>query len=171
MKKISFKITSSLDRKIRYNLQTKHKFAAERVGFIACKVAEIEGDGLVILAKDYYPVADEDYIDDLSVGAMMGPAAIRKALQIAYKENMCMFHVHMHEHRGIPRFSKIDLRESAKFIPDFWNVRPKLPHGTMVFSHNAASGLCWIPEPKNILPITDITVTGSPLSRIWGKIL
>lgn len=169
MKKISFKITSSLDRQVRSNLQAKHKFAAERVGFIACKVAELDDDGLILLAKDYYPVADDDYIDDMSVGAMMGPAAIRKALKIAYTENMCMFHVHMHEHRGIPRFSKVDLRESAKFIPDFWNVRPKLPHGTLVLSHNAASGLCWVPESKNILPITDITVTSSPLFRIWSK--
>lgn len=168
--KILFKITDNLNRLIRTNLQTRHKFAAERVGFIACKVAEIEDGGLVILAKEYHPVADEDYIEDLSVGAMMGPDAIRKALQIAYSENMCMFHVHMHEHRGIPRFSKVDLIESAKFIPDFWNVRPKLPHGTLLLSHNAASGLCWISGSKNIMPITDITVTGSPLMRIWGKL-
>ncbi|HEY0842085.1 hypothetical protein [Methylotenera sp.] len=168
MKKISFKITSGLDRAIRSNLQTRHKFAAERVGFIACSVASLD-DGLILLAKDYYPVDDDDYIDDMSVGAMMGPAAIRKALKIAYIENMCMFHVHMHEHRGVPSFSKVDLRESSKFIPDFWNVRPKLPHGTIVLSHDLARGLCWTPNPKSIFPITDITVTGSPLSKIWRR--
>lgn len=168
MRKISFKITSALTQHVRSSLQIKHKYAAERVGFLACKVAELDNHGLIILAKEFYHVADEDYIDDVSVGAMMGPAAIRKALQIAYAEDVCMFHVHMHEHRGIPSFSRVDLRESAKFIPDFWNVKPKLPHGTLVLSHNAARGLCWLPDSKNILPITDITVTGSPLSVIWG---
>lgn len=170
MKKISFKITNQLDRAIRSNLQTKHRFAAERIGFIACKVASLDDDGLILLAKDYYSVEDEDYIDDISVGAMMGPAAIRKALKIAYIEDMCMFHVHMHDHRGIPRFSKIDLMESAKFVPDFWNVRPKLPHGTLVLSHNAASGLCWTPDKKEVLPITDITIVRSPLLKIWTRL-
>ena len=168
--KIAYKITDGLVHTIRSDLNRTHRFALERVGFIACNASELANGGLLILAKEYFPVADEDYINDSTVGAMMGSAAIRKALQIAYSQDVSMFHVHMHEHRGIPSFSKVDLRESAKFIPDFWNVRPKLPHGTVVFSHNSAAGLCWLPQTRLSLPVTDITVTGSPLMRLWRKL-
>jgi hypothetical protein len=168
--KISFKIKDSLKQKIMADLRMPHQFAAERVGFIGCKVAGLPNNGLILLAKDYWPVSDEDYLKDFSVGAMMGPAAIRKALQVAYTENMSMFHVHLHDHRGMPKFSRVDLRESAKFIPDFWNVRPEFPHGTLVFSQNAINGLCWLPQTKQPHPITDFTVTGSTLLRLWRKI-
>lgn len=167
--KISFKISDSLKQKIMADLKIPHPFAAERVGFIGCKVAGLPNDGLILLAKDYWPVTDEDYLKDFSVGAMMGPAAIRKALQVAYTENMSMFHVHLHDHRGMPKFSRTDMSESAKFVPDFWNIRPELPHGTLVFSQNAMNGLCWLPQTKKPLPITDFTVTGSTLLRLWRK--
>ncbi len=168
--KIAFKITDALLRVIRSDLKRPHAFAAERVGFIACNAAQLPEEGLIILAKEYHPVADEDYLKDWSVGAMMGPAAIRKSLQIAYSANMSMFHVHMHEHAGVPSFSRVDLKESQKFIPDFWNVQPDLPHGTLLLSHNSAIGLCWTPDKPSIVPITDITITGSPLTRFWRKV-
>ena len=161
--KISLKITKLLIQNIRADLSREHRFAAERVGFISCRVADLPEGGLIITANNYHPVADEDYLDDPSVGAMMGPTAIRKALQIAYTDNMCMIHVHMHEHQGIPKFSKVDLTESAKFIPDFWNVQPTLPHGTLVLSHNLAAALCWVPGIRKILPVSNITIVGSPL--------
>lgn len=167
--KIAFKMTDVFMQKIRADLKRPHAFAAERVGFIACNVSQLPENGLIILAKEYHSVADEDYLNDWSVGAMMGSAAIRKALQVAYSANMSMFHVHVHEHLGCPRFSRTDIRESEKFIPDFWNVQPELPHGTLLLSHNSAIGLCWIPDKPSIVPITDITVTGSPLTRFWRK--
>jgi hypothetical protein len=55
---------------------------------------------LVLLAEGYHPVADDDYIDDPTVGAMMGQEAIRKALKVALLQPVGMFHVHVHEHRG-----------------------------------------------------------------------
>jgi len=165
--KIAFKMTGQLLSKIRKDLSRRHPFAAERVGFIACTVTPLPNDGWIIMANDYHPVADEDYLDEPSVGATMGPAAIRKSLQIAYSSGKSMFHVHMHEHSGRPRFSRVDICESEKFIPDFWNVQPDAPHGTLLLSHNEAIGMCWIPNHPKIWPITDITVTGSPFSRFW----
>ena len=110
------------------------RFAAERVGFLVCRAGRLTDGGLVILATGYDPVSDEDYVDDPSVGAMMGPAAIRKALERAYNggaEDLSLFHVHMHGHRGRTGFSEVDDRESRKFVPDFFNVAPAMPHGDM----------------------------------------
>lgn len=160
--KIQFKITSQLLLEVRQDLAREHRFAAERVGFIGCRVASM-GGGLLVLAERYDPVEDDDYLDDPHVGAMMGPDAIRKALQFAYNDQISMFHVHLHGHRGRPWFSRLDLSENAKFVPDFWNVRPELPHGALVLSLDSAAGLCWMPGSPRPARITEFTVVGAPM--------
>jgi len=144
------------------DLARPHPFAAERVGFLSCKAAETLS-GLVILAAAYLSVVDEDYLPDWSVGAMMGPDAIRKALQYAYNSASSMFHVHLHNHEGMPAFSTTDLRESGKFVPDFFNVQPSLPHGAIILSQNSAVGRCWYRSMQAPVWISKITFVGSPM--------
>lgn len=163
-----FRITGQLLQTMRADLHRTHAFAAERVGFISCRPARLVDDGFLIVAANYHPVADEDYLDDPTVGAQMGPTAIRKALQIALTERASMFHVHMHEHRGMPRFSRVDHRESRKFVPDFFNVAPQVPHGALVLSYDSMTGLTWktkAGEPETILVLSSV---GAPLRRSWG---
>jgi hypothetical protein len=162
---IHFKITSQLRAQTMQDLRRRHPFAAERVGFISCRPAKTTR-GLVILGAGYYPVEDEDYIRDRRVGAMLGPSAIRKALQLAYREGVCIFHVHLHDHFGHPGFSSTDLRETAVFVPDFFNVQRSLPHGALVLSRDSAVARCWT-RPGNAPEwISDITFVGMPLSLI-----
>src|SRR5437867_11322956 len=99
---IKFKMTGRLYRAMQHDLVRPHPFAAERVGFISCRVGALLPEGLIILAHEYHPVNDADYLNDEAVGAMMGPAAIRKALQFAYNNPVSMFHVHMHDHACRP---------------------------------------------------------------------
>ena len=106
--KISFRLTNELLTQIHGNLSRPHPFAAERVGFIACSAANGPDGGLIFLAQTFHPVADDHYMDDPRVGAMMGSAAIRSALQYAHQQPVSMFHVHRHEHLGRPRFSPVD---------------------------------------------------------------
>jgi hypothetical protein len=166
---IHFKLTTVLIRAIRTDLARRHEVAAERVGFISCRVASTN-EGIVVLAEGYHPVADEDYLDDPRVGAMMGPAAIRKALQFAYGERVAMFHVHMHKHRGNPWFSGLDLKENAKFVPDFWNVRPEFPHGAIVLSSDSVAGLCWYPQAMKPIRIGNFTMVGTPMQLVRGDL-
>jgi hypothetical protein len=161
--RVLFRAPTHLLRSIRDDLRRPHMFAAERVGFLACRPAKISSSGILVLAQRYFPVADDDYLVDQSVGAMMGPAAIRKALQISLTNETSMFHIHMHEHRGKPRFSGIDTREARSFIPDFFNVTPSLPHGAIVLSHDAMSGLCWLTKAHEPLPFAEMWGVGSPL--------
>jgi hypothetical protein len=138
------------------------------VGFLACRAARLSKDGIVLLAFEYRTVDDEDYIEDPSVGAMMGSRAIRKALEFALKNKVGMFHIHLHGHRGRPRFSGVDSRESAKFVPDFWNVRPEMPHGALVVSIDSFYGLCWYPRGSAPSEIADFVVVGSPMKITRG---
>ena len=159
--KTIFRATRDFERHVRQDLERPHQFAAERVGFLSVRAAST-GKALVLLADRYHPVADEDYVDDRRVGAMMGQEAIRKALEIALLDPVGMFHIHMHEHRGRPRFSPIDLREQLKFVPDFFKVRPEMPHGAIVFSHDRAAGRVWV-GPARIHEIGEFNTIGQPV--------
>lgn len=163
-----FRIERSLLNSIHVDLSRPHSFAHERVGFIACSVGAL-ADGHLLLAHTYLQVDDDDYENDPRVGAMMGASAIRKALQYAYNNHVAMFHVHRHEHRGRPGFSPVDMRESAKFVPDFWKVSPKIPHGAIVLSHDSMRGAWWNPESKLAQYIDELTVLGRPIVTDGGK--
>jgi len=163
---ITFKIPRRLLRQVRADLARPHPFAFERVGFISAGVAAA-GDDLWLLAREYRPVDDNDYLRDDSVGAMMGPEAIRKALQWAMKTGQAVFHVHTHGGNGVPGFSGTDLREHSKFMPNFFQFAGKSPHGALVLSDNAASGQVWL-QPTGAGDYIDRFVeVGMPI-KMWG---
>jgi hypothetical protein len=160
--KVVLRIRSDLANLIRTDLRRRHPFARERVGFVSANAAQVS-EGLLLLAYAYHPVEDEDYLDDPKVRAMLGSSAFRKALQIAYINKVSMIHVHLHEHRGIPAFSRIDLVESAKFVPDFFHVAAHFPHCAVILSANAASGLCWQPGQTRPSYFDEIAEVGVPM--------
>ena len=141
--RVRFKITSRLLTEIRTDLMRPHPFAHERVGFIAAGLS-MSTDGLLVLARAYRPVADGEYLRDRTVGAMMGPDAIRRALQWALQDRIALFHIHTHGGLGIPQFSTVDLRENSKFVPDFFKVAPQCAHGAIVLSNDSARGKIWL---------------------------
>lgn len=59
-----FRTTSDFLSRVREDLSRPHAFAHERVGFITVRAASANKI-IVLLAEDYYPVADDDYIEDL----------------------------------------------------------------------------------------------------------
>lgn len=164
--KVRFKITADLLANIRADLTRPHAFAHERVGFISAGISSMAQD-IMILARAYRPVRDDDYLNDPSVGAMMGREAIRKGLEWAMQGGHAMFHVHTHGGRGIPGFSGIDLRENRKFVPDFFKVTPRCPHGALVLSDTAASGQIWFGRDREPAGIDEFVVVGPSLQK-WG---
>ena len=164
--KVCFKIPSALLNMIRVDLCRRHRFAYERVGFILAGLAK-SADGVLVLAQAYQPVADHDYLPDPSVGAMMGPEAIRKAMEFALMKRVAIFHVHSHGGVGIPNFSGVDLRENAKFVPDFLKVAPQNIHGAVVLSDTAAAGQFWATRSHKSEPISSFVEVGRPILK-WG---
>jgi len=159
---IHTKIDGHLLDQVRADLARPHAFAHERVGFLFAGVAAF-GRDLLLMCREYRPVADEDYIDDPRVGAMMGSDAIRKALQHSYQTKTAVLHIHTHEHQGRPNFSGVDSRENAKFVPNFFNVSPQRPHGAIVLSHDAMRGNLWLRRDAEPRPIGRFTVVGAPV--------
>lgn len=164
---ILFKITADLLAAIRADLARPHAFAHERVGFISAGLSSC-GNDLIALARAYRPVDDGDYLNDPSVGAMMGREAIRKGLEWSLQAGHAMFHVHTHGGRGVPGFSPVDLRENAKFVPDFFKVAARYPHGAIVLSDTAACGQIWLGRSSKPLDIDRFAVVGPGLPK-WGR--
>jgi hypothetical protein len=160
--KAIFRATDRFLHDVRRDLTRPHPFAAERVGFISIRAASARHT-LVLLPEAYHPVADDDYIDDPTVDAMMGQEAIRKALNVALLQPVGMVHVHMHEHRGRPGFSYVDRREQLQFVPDFFKVRPEMPHGAIVLSHDRAVGRVWL-DPETIISISEFNTVGAHMT-------
>lgn len=165
--KTRFKITCTLLTSIRRDLARPHPFAYERVGFISAGLATA-GDNLLILARNYQPLMDHEYLPNTSVGAMMGPDAIRRVLQWTMESGEAMFHVHTHAGCGVPNFSMIDMRENGKFVPDFFKVTPHSVHGAIVLSNYAARGQIWRNRNGPYEFIHDFVEVGIPIRKWKG---
>lgn len=163
---IRFKIMNALLAAVRADLGRPHAFAHERVGFIAAGLAAAH-DELLILAREYRPLRDDEYLPDLSVGAMMSGDAIRRARQWAMDGRSAIIHVHSHGGCGLPGFSGVDARENAKFVPNFVSVAPHAVHGAIVLSDTAAIGQIWFGR-KSCQPfIARFSEIGMPI-RQWS---
>jgi hypothetical protein len=162
---ILFRATEAFMASVRCDLMRRHAFAHERIGFITTRAAAGK-DHLVVLAEDYHPVADEDYVCDPTVGARIGQEGLRKALNLALLNPVGVVHVHMHL---LPSerlwFSEIDRTEMRNFMPDFFKVGPKMPHGAIVLSPRSAAGVVWT-APSAAEPIGEFNFVGSQMKVI-----
>lgn len=163
---VRFRIAQELYVSMQKDLSRPHKIAYERVGFIRCAAGIGEGNELILLAESYEPVADEHYEKNKEVGAMIGSGAFRRELQHAYKSPCSIFHIHRHEHYGVPKLSETDITESYRFVPDFFKVQPNRPHGVIVLSHDSAYGLCWLPNERSPVPIREFGLIGRPIRSV-----
>jgi hypothetical protein len=164
---ILFRIKADLLKRIRTDLHRPHAHAYERVGFVSARPATLSSGGLSLMAFAYHPVSDEQYVKRRDVGAFIDASALREALQRTYQQKCATFHVHMHDHKGAPWFGEYDLSESAKFVPDFFNVAPAVPHGALILSHDMVAGLCWT-DRNTRRRIDEVVEVGSALRMFRG---
>jgi len=159
-----FRCSNAFLESVEQDLSRPHAHAAERIGFIAVRAAALS-NGLLLLAQDYYPVEDSDYVRDESVGALIGHEGLRKALEIALLNPVGIFHVHAHEYAfgGRHWFSPTDLDEQDNFVPDFFKVNRKMPHGAIALGpRRSAVGRVWL-APNTVLPIAEFGCAGRHL--------
>ena len=159
-------MTTDLYRSIIDDLSRPHDVALERGGFAFGKLVLDEACSPLVLINRYTPISDEDYVDDPGFAACFNGDAIRKTMQeLRNKRNTaeCAFHVHMHEHRGRPTFSRPDMRGLPPMIPSFARASGDGANGLLVLSYNNAAGLAWLPGHSEPSGIDRITIIGKPL--------
>jgi hypothetical protein len=126
--------------------------------------SKVDGElWLMILASSYSPVSDGDYIKDHTVGAKIGSAAIRSAMQRSLDTGVGVMHVHMHEGMGRPGFSLTDRKSMNVLMPSFFNVSPNVPHGALLFNKDSITGIVW-KDKQTALPISRVSIVGYPCS-------
>lgn len=166
--KSHLKLPRSLAFQMQTDLHRPHRFAFERVGFLATGASLFGRERLLLIARHYSPVDDLDYEPDPTCGARIGGTAFRKALERAYRSRSTLIHVHSHGGRGMPSFSGTDLRSGGQFVPGFFEAIPSMPHGMIVLSNNRATGLVWLDKNAAPIPITSFAFVGAPMIE-FGK--
>lgn len=157
------RISKDLFEEVYDDLIRPHPFAMERVGFLFARLGEMEGRSRLIIPTKYWPVPDEQYIEDRYVGARFNSATIRAALQYILDIGVGVFLVHMHEHLGRPWFSRTDRLELQKLVPSFQTVGMSAVHGALLLSQDDVVGLVWLPGVKQPTYLSRITIVGYPL--------
>lgn len=162
--KWTFRIERTLLESIRRDLARRHAFAAERVGFLLTKLGNRSSlSEQLVLAKEYWPVPDADYIDDPTVGARYRASVHRHLFERAMEESVGVFHVHAHEHSGVPGFSGVDLGCIRKLVPSLRTVQSAEGHGGVLLSNDSVTGLCWLPASPTPAGPGRVVVVGRPL--------
>jgi hypothetical protein len=165
---VTLRIPAGLLSTVLDDLRRSHPFAYERVGFLFCKFCSTP-TGSLLLAYSYNPVKDDQYVDDDSVGAKIDSSAIREAMQQTLTESATSLHVHLHDHGGIPQFSRVDSREMQALMPCFVNLCPERVHGALVLSNDAAIGKVWGTKVnKEGMQVQRITAIGRGVALLGG---
>lgn len=163
---VTLRVPRALYDAVMADLARPHPFAAERVGFLFTRAGRAPGGRWLALAVDYAPVAEEHYTptDDPLIGVEINSGGIRAAMQRILDTDQGAFHVHLHEHRGQPRFSRVDLRDLPPLVASFQRVHKQAVHGGLVLSHNGATALTWAPGESKLVPAEKVAVVGFPMS-------
>lgn len=147
------KLPRSLHNQIMTDLQRRHSFAGERIGFLLCRSLSAGGKK-IFYGFDYRPVHDGDYIMDETVGARIGGNAIRMAMGLAIEHNCSVFHVHTHGTLSAPCPSGTDLLECPGIARSIHNAFPKVPHGWLILGREGV--------------FAEVHAANSSLSRFGG---
>ena len=167
--KPTFKIQAGLLAAIRADLARPHAYAYERVGFVTAGAIWTSGGDVVLVARSYRSVDDTDYVEADEVGAAINMNAMRKGMQHSYANKGALFHIHTHGGRGVPRFSRVDRRSGPTFVPSFFNLVPRMPHGLIVLSDDSADGLLWTDRHKKPQPLDRFVVVGRQLDVVGSR--
>ena len=157
------RIPRAIYERVRVDLDRPHPVAAERIGF-AFGASGAAGNDLFIFLNRYEPVADENYIDDPTVGARINSASIRRAMQIALNSKAACFHIHAHGGRGVPAPSRTDREEITPIVKSLCQLNPNRPHGFIILSNDNAVAYALSGSSAKPTPVSRISIVGFPLA-------
>lgn len=145
------------------DLRRPHHFAEERVGFLHTTSKILADRTVLIIATEYVPVEDDNYIDDDRVGAKINSAAIRAAMQRSLEKQGGCFHVHLHNHKGQPGPSRTDKNGLPGVVESLANVATDQANGFLILSQNSFYASIKIPGEKEFLQPDVVSAVGKPM--------
>lgn len=169
------KLTKEFHSRALADLHRPHPFADERIGFLACR-SLTRGRATIFFGCDYMTVADDDYLEDDSVGARIGGNAIRAAMHLAISRMCSVFQVHTHGGTERPVPSPSDRAECPGVARSLHNAFPGAPHGWLILGHRSVYAEAISPA-NTWHTFTELSVVGmpmifrekkpSPIRKVW----
>lgn len=163
--KIKIRIPQSIYDHMMKELRKPHVYAHERVGFLTSGSKMLASGVLIITITGFHSVCDDDYIKDDSVGARINSAAIRKAMQLILDREEGCFHVHLHDHFGMPSPGTTDKKGIPGIVNSFANVSSQ-PHGFIIFSKDSFYVTVKIAGITQLITPQIISVIGYPMKFV-----
>lgn len=160
---VRVRLLRKLYLRVREDLARSHPFAYERVGFLSAKLGNSAADEALVLFTEYYPVPDNEYIEDPHSGARINSNAIRGAMQRVLETGDGLFHVHSHEHRRKPVFSSMDLEETPRIVSSLQIAGPLQAHGMLLLSKDHGIAQVWLPGSTEPIVADRVSVVGYPV--------
>lgn len=118
---------------------------------------------VLVLAVDYQTVDDDNYLEDENVGAKINSNAIRAAMQNSINLKCGCFHVHLHDHSGIPSPSRTDRRELPGIVESLANVAPSEVNGYLILSDDSAMSQVYMPGKRHLMDVNLVSIIGDPV--------
>lgn len=166
---IQFRIAKTLHQDILNDLKRPHDYTYERVGFIYTKTVQLNNGNYIILATNYVPVNDKNYIKDDSVGAKINSTAIRLAMQGMIDTGCGCFHVHFHKHKGKPFPSITDSEDLPELVKSFNNIKTKEANGFLILSENGFYAETKIDNISDTYKIESFSCIGYPMELQYPR--
>jgi hypothetical protein len=160
---IKIRIPAVIHVEMLNDLKRSHPHAFERVGFLFTTSKILACGDMLVLAKKYCPVADEDYVKDSSVGARINSDAIRKSMQEIFTTKCGCFHVHLHNHSGIPSPSFTDITSLPSVAQSFSNISGNQVNGIMILSNDGFYVDVKLKDNVSFIKPSVISVVGFPM--------
>jgi hypothetical protein len=170
MKKNTIKIRmpGKLHAQMLEDLKRPHSFAYERVGFLYATTSVLPDGTRLVLCNNYHAVADEDYIEDDSVGAKIGSAAIRGAMQKINDGRCGGFHVHLHDHSGLTSPSGTDKEGLPPVVQSLANIGKTEVNGMLILSRDSFYAMVKIDGIAHMVLPDSIVATGYPMTMAFN---
>jgi hypothetical protein len=163
---VEIRMPSRLRSVAMTDLSRPHPFAFERVGFFSAVTSRLGPDHVTVLFTDYHVVPDDHYRDDGDVGASIGSDAICQALDRALSLGRGQFHVHVHNHRGIPRPSSTDREGLPPLVRSLSVADPSEASGYLIFSRDSVWAEVVLEDLGKPTEATKFTSVGFPTRRL-----
>lgn len=169
MKNITIKIPEILVSEIKKDLLRAHPHAQERAGFVFGRSVKL-GKHSIILLNQYQSIPDNLYIKNPRVGASINSTAIKNAFRKALKDDLCIFHVHLHEFdEEIPVFSTTDENSLPDIIFSAQELLPNNFHGMLVYGKNKANAKLLYPKNKKLKAVDCVLEIGNKIKFSFPK--
>lgn len=124
---MNIKISQQLFNKVVNDLNRRHEFAYERVGYL---IGTLEDETLTL--DDWLSFDDDLYVDNNEVGARIGSNGMSLLMRTVFKTKKHFFHTHIHDFQDTPSASFVDERSWKEVNSALFDFSGKGPHGGIV---------------------------------------